>query len=109
MGQREQDPGEPFVLGDLQVDLVHRRVTLAGQEIHVTPIEYRLLVTLIKYAGKVVTQRQLLTQVWGPAYAEQAQYLRVYMGQLRRKLEADPTRPRYLLTEQGVGYRLGVE
>jgi two-component system KDP operon response regulator KdpE len=109
MGQREQDPGEPFVLGNLQVDLVHRRVRLADEEIHLTPIEYRLLVTLIKYAGKVVTQRQLLTQVWGPAYAEQAQYLRVYMGQLRRKLEADPTRPRYLLTEQGVGYRLGVE
>jgi len=84
-------------------------VTLADQEIHVTPIEYRLLITLIKYAGKVITQRQLLTQVWGPAYAEQAQYLRVYMGQLRRKLEADPTRPRYLLTEQGVGYRLGGE
>ena len=84
-------------------------MTLADQEIHVTPIEYRLLVTLIKYAGKVITQRQLLTQVWGPAYAEQAQYLRVYMGQLRRKLEADPTRPRYLLTEQGVGYRLGGE
>jgi two-component system, OmpR family, KDP operon response regulator KdpE len=109
MGQRERDPGAPFVLGDLQVDLEHRRVTLAGDEIHLTPIEYRLLAALIQYAGKVVTQRQLLTQVWGPAAAEQAQYLRVYMGQLRRKLEADPTRPRYLLTEQGVGYRLAVD
>ena len=73
-----------------------------------TPIEYRLLVTLIKYAGKVVTQRQLLTQVWGPAYAEQAQYLRVYIGQLRRKPR--PIRPAAVsMTEQGVGNRLGVE
>jgi two-component system KDP operon response regulator KdpE len=109
MGQWEQDPVEPLVLGDLPLDLAHRRVTLAAQKIHVTPIEYRLLVTLIKYAGKAITQRQLLIQVWRPAYAELAQYIRVYMGQLRRRLEADPTRSRYLLTEQGVGYRLGGE
>ena len=109
MGQREQDPGEPFVLGDLQVDLVHRRVTLAAPEIHVTLIEYRLLITLINHAGMVITQRQLLTRLWGPAYGEQAQYLRVHMGQFRRKLAAVPIRPRYLLTEQGVGYRLGDE
>jgi two-component system KDP operon response regulator KdpE len=84
-------------------------VTLAAPEIHVTPIEYRLLITLIKHAGMVNTQRQLLTQVWGPAYGEQAQYLRVYMGQFRGKFEAVPIRPRYLLPEQGVGYRLGGE
>ncbi len=106
---RGRDPEGPFALGGLQIDLVHRRVSVGGQEVHLTPIEYRLLSTLIKYAGKVVTQRQLLTQVWGPAYEEQAQYLRVYMGQLRRKLEPDPTHPRYLLTEQGVGYRLADE
>jgi two-component system KDP operon response regulator KdpE len=98
-----------FVLGGLQVDLARRRVMVGEREVHLTPLEYRLLAALIKYAGKVVTQRQLLTEVWGPSYAEQAQYLRVYMAQLRRKLEADPTRPQYLLTEQGVGYRLAVE
>jgi two-component system, OmpR family, KDP operon response regulator KdpE len=106
---RESEPMGPFAVGALQVDLTHRRVTVGGQEARLTPIEYRLLAALVQHAGKVVTQRQLLRQVWGPAYEEQAQYLRVYMGQLRRKLEADPTRPRYLLTEQGVGYRLGVE
>lgn len=98
-----------FVLGDLVVDLARRRVQVGEAEVHLTPLEYRLLAALVKYAGRVVTQRQLLTEVWGPAYVEQAQYLRVYMAQLRRKLEADPTRPRYLLTEQGVGYRLGLE
>ncbi|HTU01142.1 MAG TPA: response regulator [Candidatus Sulfotelmatobacter sp.] len=108
-GQRGQDDGVSFAVGKLQVDLVHRRVTVAGTEIHLTPIEYRLLATLVKYAGKVVTHRQLLTEVWGPACAEEPQYLRVYMVQLRRKLEADPARPQYLLTEQGVGYRLAPE
>ncbi|MBI4589207.1 MAG: response regulator [Candidatus Rokubacteria bacterium] len=98
-----------FSVGDLQVDLARRGVTLAGQEVHLTPIEYRLLTTLIRHAGKVLTHRQLLTEVWGPSHADQAHYLRVYMGQLRRKLEADPTRPRYLLTESGVGYRLVAE
>jgi two-component system, OmpR family, KDP operon response regulator KdpE len=97
------------VVGDLHLDLVHRRVTLAENEVHLTPIEFRLLATLAKYAGKILTQRQLLTEVWGPSYADQAHYLRVYMAQLRRKLEADPTRPKYLLTEAGVGYRLAVE
>ena len=91
------------------MDLVHRHVVLAGSEVHLTPIEYRLLATLVKYGGKVVTQRQLLTEVWGPPYADQAHYLRVFMGQLRRKLEADPARPKYLLTEAGVGYRFALE
>lgn len=98
-----------FTIGDLQVDLAHRRVTVAGKEVHLTPIEYRLLTTLIRHAGKVLTHRQLLTEVWGPSHLNQAHYLRVYMGQLRRKLEADPTRPRYLLTEPGVGYRFLAE
>jgi two-component system KDP operon response regulator KdpE len=95
-----------YTVGGLHVDLAHRRVTVGETEIHLTPIEFRLLAMLAKYAGKVLTQRQLLTEVWGPPYAEQAHYLRVYMAQLRRKLEADPARPRYLLTEPGVGYRL---
>jgi len=95
-----------FCLGDLQVDLSRRSVHIGEQEIHLTPIEYRLLTVLIHHAGKVLTHRQLLLDVWGPAYVEHAHYVRIYMGQLRRKLEADPTQPRYLLTEAGVGYRL---
>jgi len=95
-----------FVVGDLQVDMAQRRVSVADQEIHLTPIEYRLLTTLVHYAGKVVTHRQLLQEVWGPGYANATHYLRVYMGQLRHKLEANPARPRYLMTEPGVGYRL---
>ena len=82
---------------------------VSGKEVHLTPIEYKLLTMLVRYAGKVLTHRQLLKEVWGPAYADQAHYLRVYMAQLRRKLEADPARPRYLLTEPGVGYRLASE
>ena len=78
-------------------------------EIHLTPHEYKLLITLVQHAGKVVTHRQLLREVWGPGYNEESHYLRVYMGQLRHKLETDPTRPRYLLTEPGVGYRLVVD
>lgn len=98
-----------FSVGDLTVDLVKRRVTVAGKDVHLTRREYKMLATLIRYAGKVVTHRQLLREVWGPSYEHQVPYLRVYMGQLRRKLEADPTRPRYLQTEQGVGYRLKLE
>lgn len=95
-----------FALGELQVDLARRQVRLRGEEVHLTPNEYRLLTTLIKHAGRVLTHRQLLRDVWGPNATEQTQYLRVYMGQLRHKLEQDPSRPRYLLTEPGVGYRL---
>ena len=105
-----QDAGEPvFSVGELSVDLVRRHVQIAGREVHLTPIEYRLLTTLIRHAGKVMTHNQLLTDVWGPNQADQAHYLRVYAAQLRRKLEADPARPRYLLTEPGVGYRLAAE
>ncbi len=98
-----------FTVGDLQVDLAQRQVTLAGQPVHLTPIEYRLLTTLVRHAGKLLTHHQLLNEVWGPSHTEQAHYLRVYTAQLRRKLEADPARPRYVLTEPGVGYRLAAE
>jgi two-component system KDP operon response regulator KdpE len=102
-----QEPGEPmFALGDLRVDLARRQVYIAEQQVHLTPIEYKLLTTLVRYAGRVVTHRQLLQEGWGPGHTEASHYLRVYMGQLRHKLEADPARPRYLVTEPGVGYRL---
>ena len=105
-----REPDEPtFTVGDLKVDLAQRRVFVSGKEVHLTPIEYKLITTLIRYAGKVLTHRQLLKEVWGPPYADQAHYLRVYMAQLRRKLEGNPARPRYLLTEPGVGYRLASE
>ena len=101
------EPGAPvFTVGEVRVDLAQRRVSVAAHDVHLTPIEYRLLTTLIRYAGKVVTHRQLLREVWGPGAAHATHYLRVYMGQLRHKLEADPARPRYLVTEPGVGYRL---
>ena len=95
-----------FVCDDLRVDLEARRVTVGGQEVHLTPIEYRLLTTLIKHAGKVLTHRFLLKEVWGPDQSYETHYLRVFMATLRRKIEENPARPRYLLTEQGVGYRL---
>ena len=108
-----RNPGDPtettFSLGELHVDLVHRQVTVAGNPVHLTPIEYRLLTTLIRHAGKILTHQHLLKEVWGPNQTEQSQYLRVYIAQLRRKLEADPARPRYVLTEPGVGYRLAAE
>jgi two-component system, OmpR family, KDP operon response regulator KdpE len=107
---RGNRPEEPvFVLGALKVDQAHRRTIVADREIHLTPIEYRLLTTLIRYAGKVVTHDQLLKEVWGPPYVGQSHYVRVYMAQLRRKLEENAARPRYLLTEPGVGYRLAAE
>lgn len=91
---------------DVEVDLVKRQVRARGAEVHLTPIEYKLLTALAKHAGMVVTHRQLLEQVWGPGHAHQMQYLRVYMTQLRHKLEQHPARPRYLVTEPGIGYRL---
>ncbi|WP_437683971.1 response regulator [Sorangium sp. So ce131] len=98
--------GSSFKVQDIEVDLGRRVVQRAGEEIHLTPIEYKLLTTLIRHAGKVLTHRQLLGEVWGPAYAGQTHYLRVYMAQLRHKLERDPARPQILVTEPGVGYRL---
>lgn len=95
--------------GDLSVDLGRRQVFVSGTEIHLTPIEYKLLRTLVRYAGKVVTHRQLLKEVWGPLHIEEGHYLRVYMRQLRNKVETDPAQPRHLVTELGVGYRLRTE
>ncbi|MGA8004972.1 MAG: winged helix-turn-helix domain-containing protein, partial [Burkholderiales bacterium] len=86
--------------------LERRRVARAGAEVHLTPIEFRLLACLAQHLGMVVTHRQLLREVWGPAHAERTHYLRIYVKQLRDKLEADPVQPKYLLTDTGVGYRL---
>ena len=104
-----QDRGGVFSVANLKVDLALRRVHVDGKEVHLTPIEYRLLAVLVKYAGRVLTHRQLLKEVWGPGYVERSHYLRVHMASLRHKLEADPARPRFLLTEIGVGYRLAAE
>lgn len=93
-------------IGPLRIDLEGREVTADGKPVHLTPIEYRLLVHLARNAGKVLTHRQILKEVWGPPYVEETHYLRVFMAQLRRKIEIDPARPRFLVTEQGVGYRL---
>jgi len=95
-----------FSLYNLRVDLAQRQVLLDNREVHLTPIEYKLLTTLIRHAGKVITHRQLLTEVWGAAHVNEVQYLRVYMTQLRHKLEGDPARPRFLMNEPGIGYRL---
>jgi two-component system, OmpR family, KDP operon response regulator KdpE len=95
-----------FVSGDLSVDLVRRQVARAGREVKLSPKEFELLRHLVTHAGKVVTHRQLLREVWGPAQAEEVQYLRVFIRGLRQKLEPDPTRPTHILTELGVGYRL---
>jgi two-component system KDP operon response regulator KdpE len=98
-----------FKVGELQIDLLRRHVTVAGNEIRLTPIEYKLLTTLVRYAGRVVTHQQLLRDVWGPSHDDQSHYVRVYMAHLRHKIEAEAARPRYLLTEPGVGYRLAAE
>ena len=104
------DAGEPvFTVGGLRVDFEHRRVFLDDHEVHLTPTEYKLLAVLVRHAGKVLTHRHLLKEVWGPNAVEQTHYLRVYMTQLRHKVEADAARPRYLVTEPGVGYRLRAE
>ena len=104
----EQDPSGIFTTGSLQVDLLNRWVQIDGKEVHLTPIQYRLLSVLVQNAGKVLTHRQILKDVWGPSHTESSHYLRIYMSQLRQKLEEDPTQPKYLLTESGVGYRLKV-
>jgi len=100
-----QQPEPVIRFSDVSVDLAARRVLRAGQEIHLTPIEFRLLGILLNNIGKVLTQRQLLSQVWGPNAVEHSHYLRIYMAHLRQKLEADPTQPKHLLTETGIGYR----
>jgi two-component system KDP operon response regulator KdpE len=107
VGGATGEGGEPlFRFGEIEVDRAARLVRRAGAEVHLTPTEYRLLGVLVANAGRVLTQRQLLREVWGPSHAEQSHYLRIYMGHLRQKLEADPTQPKHLLTETAVGYRL---
>ena len=98
-----------FETGALRVDLAARRVFHAGDEVHLTPIEYKLLTCLIRHAGKVLTHSFLLKEVWGPHHLQETHYVRVFMASLRRKIEAEPSKPRYLMTEPGVGYRLAAE
>jgi two-component system KDP operon response regulator KdpE len=102
----EPDEGPTVEAGDLVVDLAARRVTRGGEEIHLTPIEFSLLAVLARHLGKLVTHRQLLNEVWGPQYGEETHYLRVHVAHIRAKIEPDPQRPRYLVTDPGVGYRL---
>jgi two-component system KDP operon response regulator KdpE len=105
--QRSPNPAqESLEFGPLKIDLSRREVQLEGSEVRLTPIEYRLLTLLAHNAGKVLTHRQILSQVWGPGHSEDTHYLRVFMAQLRRKIEANPAQPRWLITEPGVGYRL---
>jgi two-component system KDP operon response regulator KdpE len=106
-GQRSPDSSSStFSFGDVMVDFMARRVLRAGVVVHLTPIEYRLLGVLIANAGRVLTHRNLLREVWGPTHSERTHYLRIYMGHLRQKLEADAAQPRHIVTEAGVGYRL---
>lgn len=107
---KRDDPPEPLVEAfDVRIDLAKRQVHRDGVEIHLTPNEFRLLAALARHAGRVVTHKQLLKEVWGDAYTEESHYLRVYTGQLRQKLEADPAQPRLIVNEPGVGYRLKTE
>lgn len=103
---RANDSNEIFMTGDLTVNLARRKVFILSNEIHLTPIEYRILTLLIRHVGLVLTHSHLLKEIWGNEHLHDSHYLRIYMGQLRHKLEADPARPKYLLTEVGVGYRL---
>ena len=98
-----------ITIGELKVDLAARSVFVSSEQVHLTPLEYKLLVTMLKHAGKVLTHRFLLREVWGPLDSQEYHYLRVFVASLRRKLESDPARPRYILTEQGVGYRFASE
>jgi two-component system KDP operon response regulator KdpE len=108
--RQNTDKNEPvFTLRNLRVDLAQRQVFVSDKEVHLTPIEYKLLMVLVRHAGKVITHTQLLKEVWGPAHINEVQYLRVYMTQLRHKLETDPARPRFLMNEPGIGYRLKYE
>jgi two-component system KDP operon response regulator KdpE len=101
--------GDPFFSnGDIQIDFADRKVSVRGDTVHLTVTEYELLRILARHAGKVVTQRHILKEVWGPQYVEQTQYLRVYIAQLRRKIERDPSRPALIMTESGVGYKLAL-
>jgi two-component system KDP operon response regulator KdpE len=97
------------IAGNLTIDLARREVRRGGERVHLTPLEYKLLATLVQHAGLVLTHRQLLKEVWGPGHAEESHYLRLFMHQLRQKLEDNPARPKHLITEAGVGYRFRIE
>jgi two-component system KDP operon response regulator KdpE len=99
------EQGPAVDVGDFEVDLANRKVTRAGAAVRLTPREWAILQLLVRNPGRLITQQQMLAKIWGPGYDKETHYLRVYMGQLRRKLEADPARPRHLLTEAGMGYR----
>jgi two-component system KDP operon response regulator KdpE len=103
--RRGEEGDTVIAFGEVSIDLVNRVVKRAGAQVHLTPIEYRLLAFLTGQAGKVLTHRQILREVWGPSHVDSSHYLRIYMGHLRHKLEADPAQPRHLITETGVGYR----
>jgi two-component system KDP operon response regulator KdpE len=105
-GAETSDETPVFEFGELRIDLERREVTRAAEAVHLTPIEYKLLVLFAQHAGKVLTHRQILKEVWGPGYATQTHYVRVQMAELRKKIESDPARPKLLVTEPGVGYRL---
>jgi two-component system KDP operon response regulator KdpE len=112
VAQRHTQPNlQPtvFTSGNVSIDLAHRKVTKNGELVRLTPTEYALLRQLVQHAGRVLTHKQILKEVWGPEYMEETHYLRVYFAQLRQKLEDDPTRPTLILTEAGVGYRLDTE
>ncbi|HEY2259811.1 MAG TPA: response regulator transcription factor [Solirubrobacteraceae bacterium] len=102
----EPGPGSQLQIGELVIDVLDRSVTRAGVEVHLTPIEFDLIRVLARYRGRLVTHRQLLQEVWGPEYSQETHYLRVHVAHIRSKLELDPARPQYLITEPGVGYRL---
>ena len=108
-GASHEGDDATFRVGELKMDLLRRQVFVGDREVRLTPIEYKLLAALVRHAGKVVTHAQLLRDVWGPTHTDQAHYVRVYLAHLRHKLETEPARPRYLLTEPGVGYRLATE
>jgi two-component system, OmpR family, KDP operon response regulator KdpE len=102
----DQSGGSELSIGDLVIDVPDRRVVRGGQEVHLTPIEFDLVRVLAQHGGRLVTHRQLLQEVWGPEYGQETHYLRVHVAHIRAKLEVDPSRPQYLITEPGVGYRL---
>jgi two-component system KDP operon response regulator KdpE len=107
--RRSDDGDSPVEVGDLEIDLAGRSVRRGGEEVHLTPIEFDLLSKLAEHPGRLVTHRQLLQEVWGPGYEDETHYLRVHFAHVRAKLEPDPSNPRYVITEPGIGYRLRVE
>jgi two-component system, OmpR family, KDP operon response regulator KdpE len=107
--RRSEDSGSLVKVGELEIDLADRSVRRGGEEVHLTPIEFDLLSKLAEHPGRLVTHRQLLQQVWGPGYEDETHYLRVHFAHVRSKLEPDPSNPRYVITEPGIGYRLRAE